>query len=163
MPDFTKLTDAQLQRYIDYHRPKEGLGSPEYLAALEDREHRQAGGLNFRKTFEIVSKAASEGRYVSYGEVAAYSGLAWNTARRPMPKHLGNLCEYAHRSGWPLLSSIVVNKENLGTGELEPQSLAGFIKAAKELGHLIADEQAFLREQQRQVFEWGKKVTPMHA
>ena len=73
-----------------------------------------------------------------------------------MPKHLGNLCEYAHRKGWPLLSSVIVNKENLRTGELEPQSLDGFIKAARELGYLVTDEIAFLRDQQRRVFEWGR-------
>ena len=48
--------------------------------------------------------------------------------------------------GWPLLSSVIVNKENLRTGELEPQSLDGFIKAARELGYLVTDEMAFLRD-----------------
>jgi len=88
--------------------------------------------------------------------VAEYSGLSWKTARRLMPKHLGNLCEYAHRMGWPLLSSIVVNKENLNTGELEPQSLSGFIKVVKELGYTISDDRVFLKEQQHRVFDWGK-------
>jgi hypothetical protein len=74
--------------------------TPDFLAALEDRERRQGNGLDFRKTFEIVSIAASAGRYVSYREVADFSGLAWKTAQRLMPKHLVNLCEYAHRKGW---------------------------------------------------------------
>jgi hypothetical protein len=156
MPDFSKLTDSEIERYVAYHRPPAGLGSPDFVAALEEREHRQGGGLNFGKTFEIVRQAAAEGRYVSYGEVAEYSGLPWKAARRPMPKHLGNLCEYAHRRGWPLLSSIVVNKENLNTGELEPQSLSGFIKAAKDLGYVISDERLFLKKQQHRVFEWGQ-------
>ena len=60
----------------------------------------RGSGLDFRKTFEIVSIAASAGRYVSYREVADFSGLAWKTAQRLMPKHLVNLCEYAHRKGW---------------------------------------------------------------
>jgi hypothetical protein len=156
VPDFSRLSVVQLQSYIGYHHPKNGPATPEYLAALEERERRQGSGLDFRKTFAIVSKAASEGRYVSYGEVAVFSGLTWKTARRLMPKHLGNLCEYAHRKGWPLLSSVIVNKENLRTGELEPQSLDGFIKAARELGYLVTDEMAFLREQQQRVFEWAK-------
>jgi hypothetical protein len=32
----------------------------------------------------------------------------------------------------------------------------------KGQGSLITDEQAFLREQQRQVFGWGKRITPTH-
>jgi hypothetical protein len=128
MPDFTKLTNPEIERYIAYHRPQAGLGSPDYLAALEERENRQGGGLNFRRTFEIVRHAASESRFLSYGGVAERSGLTWIAARHPMPKHLGNLCEYAHRRGWPLLSSIVVNKENLNSGELEPKSLSGLSK-----------------------------------
>jgi hypothetical protein len=156
MPNFTKLTASEIEGYIAYHRPQTGLGSPDYMAALEERENRQGGGLNFGRTFEIVRQAASEGRFVSYSEVAEHSGLPWKAAMRPMPKHLGNLCEYAHRRGWPLLSSIVVNKDNLNTGDLEPQSLSGFIKAAKDLGYVISDEQLFLKEQQHRVFEWGQ-------
>jgi hypothetical protein len=163
MPDFTKLTDSEIERYVAYHRPQAGLGSPDYLAALEEREKRQGGGLNFGRTFEIVRQAAAEGRFLSYGEVAEHSGLTWKAAMRPMPKHLGNLCEYAHRMGWPLLSSIVVNKENLNTGELEPQSLSGFIKAAKDLGYVISDERVFLKEQQHRVFEWGHGRSPQRV
>lgn len=157
MPDFSKLSVLQLRSYLGYHRPKKGPATPDYLAALEERERREGNGLDFGKTFEIVSKAASEGRFVSYREVADFSGLAWKTARRLMPKHLGNLCEYAHRKGWPLLSSVVVSEESLRTGELEPESLDGFVKAARALGYLITDEMEFLRDQQRRVFAWGKQ------
>jgi hypothetical protein len=38
---------------------------------------------------------------------------------------------------------------------MEPDTLKGFIAAAKDLGFSIADEGAFLREQQRRVFEWA--------
>ena len=157
VPDFSKLSDVQLQSYIGYHHRKNAPATPDFLAALEERERRQGSGLDFRKTFEIVSKAASAGRYVSYREVADFSGLAWKTAQRLMPKHLVNLCEYAHRKGWPLLSSVIVSKENLSTGELEPQSLDGFIQAARRLGYLVTDDIGFLRDQQRRVFEWGKQ------
>jgi hypothetical protein len=113
----------------------------------EFRKDSSDGGVAFPPAILIVSlnvrQAAAEGRFLSYGEVGEHSGLTWKAAMRPMPKHLGNLCEYAHRMGWPLLSSIVVNKENLNTGELEPQSLSGFIKAAKDLGYVISDERVF--------------------
>ena len=68
MPDFSKLSVVQLQSYLGYHHPKNGPATPDYLAALEERERRQGSGLGFKKAFAIVSKAASEGRYVSYGE-----------------------------------------------------------------------------------------------
>jgi hypothetical protein len=35
--------------------------------------------------------------------------------------------------------------------------LKGFVAAARELGYEVTDDEAFLREQQRQVFEWAKK------
>jgi hypothetical protein len=38
---------------------------------------------------------------------------------------------------------------------MEPETLKGFIGAARELGYQVADEQAFLREQQTRVFEWA--------
>lgn len=108
------------------------------------------------RTLEIVRQAATAGRFLSYGEVAKHSNVPWNTARRPMPQHLGDLCDYAYHRGWPLLSAIVVNKESLKTGLLEPLSLSGFIKAAESLGFQYTAPLTLLRNQQRQVFEWGK-------
>lgn len=114
------------------------------------------GRLMPAKTLELVRKAAIERKFVSYGEVARHSGMLWNNARRAMPKHLTDLCHYAHHQGWPLLSSIVVNKDNLKDGLLEPLSLTGFIKAAESLGYQITNGTAFLRDQQRRTFEWGR-------
>jgi hypothetical protein len=55
-----------------------------------------------------------------------------------------------------LLSAIVVNKPNVETGKMEPDTLKGFIGAARELGYPIADEQAFPKEQQARVFAWAQ-------
>jgi hypothetical protein len=136
------------------------------LAIADERRRRRpapnlgpsaaGNGLIPEKTLELIRHAAAEGRFVSYGEVAKQSGVPWNTARRAMPLHLGDLCAYAHNRGWPLLSSIVVNKENLKDGMLEPLSLAGFLKAAEALGFQINSGISFLKEQQRQVFEWAR-------
>jgi len=38
------------------------------------------------------------------------------------------------------------------------ETLKGLIAAARELGLSITDEEAFLREQQRRVFEWAKPM-----
>ena len=54
-----------------------------------------------------------------------------------------------------MLSAIVVNKPNLETGSLEPETLKGFIAAARDLGHPVTDDQAFLKDQQKRVFDWA--------
>ena len=61
-----------------------------------------------------------------------------------------------------MLSAIVVNKPNVETGKMEPDTLKGFIGAARELGYPITDEQTFLREQQARVFAWarGNRLRP---
>jgi hypothetical protein len=54
-----------------------------------------------------------------------------------------------------MLSAVVVNQPNVESGALEPETLRGFIAAARELGYSITDQEAFLREQQARVFEWA--------
>jgi hypothetical protein len=46
---------------------------------------------------------------------------------------LWDLVEHAHRRDWPLPSTIVVNKPNIGTGDMEPETLKGFFNAARQL------------------------------
>ena len=58
-----------------------------------------------------------------------------------------------------MLSAVVVNKQNLGTGKMEPDTLKGFVAAARQLGHEVNDDETFLREQQELVFEWAKTMT----
>ncbi len=55
-----------------------------------------------------------------------------------------------------MLSAIVVNKPNVATGKMDPETLDGFIKAARQLGHIVTDEEAFLKEQQKLVFRWAQ-------
>ena len=95
-------------------------------------------------------------RYLSYKELADASGAKWAQVHYAIGGHLWSLVEYAHRKGWPMLSAIVVNKPNVATGAMEPDTLRGFIVAARALKFEITEEEAFLREQQRQVFEWAK-------
>jgi hypothetical protein len=58
-----------------------------------------------------------------------------------------------------MLSAIVVNKANIKTGEMEPETLRGFIQAARALGHAVLDERAFLRKQQKAVFDWAEALS----
>jgi hypothetical protein len=54
-----------------------------------------------------------------------------------------------------MLSAVVVNKPNVRSGAMEPETLRGFVGAARELGYPVTNEEAFLREQQARVFEWA--------
>jgi hypothetical protein len=156
MIDVGKLTRIQLDNLIANHRRKGATDAPLYLEALEERQRRVGKGLNFEKSFRVIRQAASEGRFLSYKELADTSGVDWGQAHYAIGKHLWDLVEYAHRKGWPMLSAIVVNKQNVDSGRMEPETLKGFIAAARELGHMITDEEAFLREQQARVFAWAR-------
>lgn len=117
--------------------------------------------LNIGKTYEAIRAAAKETRFLTYGEVAAASGVEWNKARRPIPQHLDQLVKISHERGWPLLSAIVVNKENVETGELAGESLAGFLSAVEKIGIAVEDPKIFLKQQQRAVFDWADSA-PEH-
>ncbi len=111
--------------------------------------------LDLNKSYKAILAAATQGKFITYGDVAAASNVEWKKARRPIPLHLDQLVKISHDRGWPLISSIVVNKDNLETGALEGDSLSGFLAAAKKLGLTVDDPHAFLREQQRAVFAWA--------
>ncbi|NVD43204.1 AAA family ATPase [Ensifer sp. HO-A22] len=112
--------------------------------------------LNINKSYKAILDGARQGRFVTYGDVAAASNVEWRIARRPLPLQLDQLVKISHDRGWPLISAIVVSKNNLETGNLEGESLTGFISAVKKLGIPVNDPQTFLREQQQAVFEWAK-------
>ncbi|RUU07490.1 hypothetical protein EOD08_38345, partial [Mesorhizobium sp. M6A.T.Ca.TU.002.02.2.1] len=112
--------------------------------------------LDINKSYKAILVAARQGRFVTYGEVAAASGMEWKKARRPLPLQLDQLVFVSHERGWPLISAIVVSKENVETGRLEGESLAGFMAAVAKVGLTVDDPQAFLHEQQKAVFEWSK-------
>ena len=95
--------------------------------------------LDINKTYGAILAAAREGRFVTYGELAAASGVEWKKARRPLPQQLGRLVEIAHARGWPLLSAIVVNKDQVEKGTLEGDALNGFLAAATMVGLTVDD------------------------
>ena len=152
----TDITDQQLRNLIENHRAKKATNRPLYLEALAEQARRSGKGLSFETSFGVIHAAAAEGRFVSYKELADASGADWNRVRYAIGGHLWSLVEYADRRGWPMLSAIVVNKGNVATGDMEPSTLKGFIDAARELGHPVTDEKAFLREQQQRVFDWAR-------
>lgn len=148
-------SDQQLRNVIENHRKNGKLHEPYYLLAMEELARRKGQGLDFQKSFDLIRRAAVEGRFLSYKELADASGSNWTKVRYAVNAHLGDLIDYAHGKGWPLLSAIVVNQQNVATGDMEPTSLKGFVVAARALGYPVDDEKRFLREQQERVFAWA--------
>jgi hypothetical protein len=147
----------QLENLIENHRRQRATNTPLYLDALRELEKRKGQGLDFDRSLSIIPQAARKGRFLSYKELADFSGVDWGQAHRAIGGHLWKLVEYSHLRHGILLSAIVVNKPNIATGKLEAQALKGFIEAPRLLDYAITDEQAFLKEQQASVFAWAQK------
>ncbi|MGO8089604.1 hypothetical protein AB9E29_21010 [Rhizobium leguminosarum] len=148
-----------LQNIVDNHRRLGQTQRPAYLAAMEELSRRGGNGLSFRKTLMAILAAAREERFISYKGIADQSGAEWSRVHWAMGKHLGELLEYAHRRGWPLVTSIVVNQLHVETGQMKPESLEGFLSMARSLGFEVTDELTFLIDQQQNVFKWAKDFT----
>ncbi len=112
--------------------------------------------LDLEKSYSAIRHAAQHEMCVSYGDLAAASGVAWNKARLPMPRHLEKLVIIANERGWPILSAIVVNKNDVGTGKLDGSAREGLLAAARLIGLKVDDPEGFVEEQQKKVFEWAK-------
>lgn len=120
---------------------------------------RSSGELSIDRSTAKILDSAKAGRFISYGELAEASGASWIKVRRQMPSHLWLVISKGHERNAPMLSAIVVNKPNLKTGDMEPETLKGFITAARDLGYSVTNEVAFLKDQQRRVFEWAQSAS----
>ena len=154
--DLTTLSDDQLKNLIENHRRQGKLSAPNFLAASAEYERRKGRGLDFEKSLAAIRAAASQGRCLSYKDLADESGAEWSKVHYEMNNHLGRLIEYAHGKGWPLLSAVVVNKPHVASRDMEPKTLKGFVNAARLLGYSVTDDRQFLRDQQDAVFAWAK-------
>jgi hypothetical protein len=159
--DIEKLSTPQIETLIQNHRTKKATESPLYADALRELEKRKGKGLDFDKSLSIIWQAAREGRYLSYKDLADASGADWLQVHYEIGRHIWRLVEYAHQKKLPMLSAIVVNKPNVDSGRMEPDTLKGFIGAARLLGYTVTDEEAFLKEQQARVFAMVKENPAM--
>lgn len=118
---------------------------------------RPGEALDLRASLAALRAAAEQRRFISYGAVAAASGMTWRAARRRMDPHLFDLCRRATARGWPLLSAIVVDQRSVAHGAMRGRPLIGFARAAERCGRIVGpDAAAFLAEEQRRVFEWAE-------
>jgi hypothetical protein len=153
--DVSKLSDDQLKNVIQNHQRHKAKNAPTYIDALRECQVRKGNGLSFDKSFRIIKAAAKAHRFLSYKKLADASGAEWQKVHYSIGSHLWELVEFVQLNNWPMLSAIVVNKPNVSVGTMEPETLKGFIAAARDLGHVVTDEEAFLREQQAKVFAWA--------
>ena len=157
-PDLSGKSKAELDNLLANYRKRGQTSSPVFLDALAMRETMYAGTLSFEQSLAAIREAARERRFLSYEDLAAASGSTIQKARMQLPAHLARLLEYAVRSGWPLVTAIVVTKPNVGTGTMEGSALESFLKAAALHGHDIEPgaSEAFVREQQDRTFAWAQ-------
>lgn len=118
-----------------------------------------APALDPRRTLAAIRAAAEARRFLTYGAVAAASGIPWNAARRRMDPHLYALCLWATGRGWPLLSALVVDQKSVAHGRLRGRPLIGFARCAERAGRIVGgDAAAFLAAEQEAVFAWAERV-----
>ncbi len=151
IPDYSS---QELENLVKNHRDRGRTDAPLYLQAFEELSRRKGQGFDFQKSLELIREAASQRRFLAYKELADGSGLEWSKVHYACNAHRGDLIEWAHRRGFPLISAVVVNQKNIETGSMEPATLLGFANAARGLGYEFTDDAAFLREQQM-VFDWA--------
>lgn len=96
-------------------------------------------------------EAARNQRVIYYAEVGELLDLFMDNPhhRRELGRILGEISTDEHDSGHPLLSVVVVHKENHRPGE-------GFFNLAKELGKQKPDEDdvTFYAKELKSVFDW---------
>lgn len=157
MVDWAAKTTQEIQIFVDRCRDQGAFEHSELQSALKELGQRRAKGLNFDKSLAIVRGAAADRRFLSYKDLADESGVEWTSVHYAINWHLWDLVQFAHCHGWPMLSAIVVNKQHQKKGDMNPETLQGFIGAARQLGHRVTDTEAFLKDQQEKVFEWGRR------
>jgi len=159
--DLTAKNDPDLNRMIaNYERKPGGVALPLYKQLLEERARRSQASqrLNPDRTLEHLKDAATRQVCTTYGNVAKASGVAWAQARRQMDGasgHLNRVADLCHARGLPFLTALCVNQNDVESGELKGEALAGFVACARRFGFLVTDEQAFHREQRDACWRWG--------
>lgn len=131
---------------------------PVFAAANQILETRRTGEYNMEKTIAVICKHGRLRGFLCNKNIADASGLNWVKSRRGVTSHLDALCAHTADKGWPLLTSIIVNKDKMDTGEMTPDNLKGFLSAARAVGRDVdIDDVAFLKREQQRVFAWCRE------
>ena len=156
MRPLTELSDKELQILIENHKKKDATHLPSYVSVLNEIHRRNDNRLDLKRSIAYLKTKAAQNEFVTYGELAEANGCSWNEVRYPMNTHLWVLVEHAKLQGLPMLSAMIVNKAGKANGKMEPETLKGFVAAAKALKYPVLDELEFLERHQLACFAWGK-------
>jgi hypothetical protein len=131
---------------------------PLYAAANAILELRRTGEYNMEKTIATIRKHGRVRNFLSYKDIADASGLNWVKTRRGVGPHLEAVSHYATEQGWPNLTSIVVNKDKVDTGEMTKDNLKGFLEGVRNAGQDVdIEDVAFMKREQQRVFAWCRE------
>jgi hypothetical protein len=157
--DLAAKSEDEIAAWMANHERLGQTQSPLYASLVTELARRRDLGLRPERSLDCLMQAAKAGRFVSFGELAEASGVAWSKARRAMsgPRgHLDKVMAICHARGLPLFPAIVVNKSNVETGRLHDEAVRGFNVSARRLGIVVSDEARFVRECQEACFRWGR-------
>jgi hypothetical protein len=155
----TDKSDAEIDMWIANHQRKRAMHTVLYQRLIEERNRRHGNGLTLRKSIPFLIKAAKEERFVSYGELAEANGAPFNKVRYRMNGshgHLQDILDYCIARGWPLLTAIVVKKEDINDGMMDDSNRSGFTNAAQRAGKHVLAKWDFTFDQQESCFVWAK-------
>ncbi len=155
--DLRTKSVKDLKTIVENHQRSNKTAAASYTAATAELARRETGTLDVEMTMGIIAGYAKRRAFLSYKDIADASGAIWNKVTHAMPKHLLAVSEHASSKGWPMLSAIVVNKEHMVDGLMKPETLKGFCECARGLGLEVEDETAFLKAQQKAVFDAARE------
>ena len=153
-------SDADIDQWVANHERAGKTKDPLYQELIVERNRRHGKGLDIATSVAAMTKAAKENRYISYGDLAAANGLTWSKARLRMNGkhgHMDDLLAYCHSHEMPLLTAIVVGRNHLDSGEMDEDTVNGFVAGIRRLGVSVSEPIAFLKQCQSECFEWAAK------
>ena len=128
---------------------------PVFAAANKVLEIRKTGEYNMEKTIAAIRKQGRLRSFLCYKDIADASGLNWVKSRRGVVPHLDALSVYSVEKGWPNLTSIVVHKDKIETGEMSEDNLKAFLEGVRAAGQDVdIEDVAFMKREQQRVFAW---------
>jgi 5-methylcytosine-specific restriction protein B len=131
---------------------------PVFAAASKILETRRTGEYNMEKTIAVICKFGKLRSFLCHRDISDASGLNWVKSRRGVGPHLDAVCVYTAEKGWPLLTSIVVHKDKVATGEMNDEILKGFLDGVHAAGQDVdIEDVAFMKREQQRVFAWCRE------
>jgi len=160
MTSLENKSDADIDQWITNHERAGKTRAPLFQELIVERNRRHGKGLDISTSIAAMTKSARESRYISYGDLAASNGMTWSKARPLMSgkhSHMDDLLAYCHSHEMPLLTSIVVGRDHIDSGEMDEETIDGFVAGIRRLGVSVAEPVEFLKQCQSECFEWAAK------